>query len=94
MTAPSDRRDAASTSAPPPPAATELSLDEAVRYAIGLQRNGARAASMALDAAYGLGAGAFERYAEEIEAVTAEQVLEAARATIDFERSALAVVGP
>ncbi|MBP6802315.1 MAG: tetratricopeptide repeat protein, partial [Zoogloea sp.] len=39
MTAPSDRRDAASTSAPPPPAATELSLDEAVRYAIGLQRS-------------------------------------------------------
>lgn len=62
-------------------------------HAIGLQRNGARAASMALDAVYGLGATAYERYAGEIDAVTAEAVRTVAQRVIDFERSALAVVG-
>lgn len=61
---------------------------------IGLQRNGARAGVMALDACYGLGADAYLRYADEIAAVTPEAVREVARRVIDFERSALAVVGP
>lgn len=61
---------------------------------IGLQRNGARAGTMALDACYGLGADAFLKYPEEIAAVTAEDVRRVAREVIDFERSALAVVGP
>lgn len=61
--------------------------------AIGLQRNGARAGVMALDACYGLGADAFVRYPEEIAAVTAEEVRATAQRIIDFERSALAIVG-
>jgi zinc protease len=61
---------------------------------IGLQRNGARAGVMALDACYGLGAEAFLRYPEEIAAVTAEDIRSAAQRVIDFQREALAVVGP
>ncbi len=61
---------------------------------IGLQRNGARAGVMALDACYGLGAEAFLRYPEEIAAVTAEDLRSAAQRVIDFKREALAVVGP
>lgn len=61
---------------------------------IGLQRNGARAGVMALDVCYGLGAEAYLNYANEIAAVTPEDVREVARRVIDFERSALAVVGP
>ncbi len=61
---------------------------------IGLQRNGARAGTMALDACYGLGAEAWRTYGPEIAAVTAEDVREAARRVIDFEKCALAVVGP
>ena len=61
---------------------------------IGLQRNGARAGTMALDACYGLGADAYLRYPAEIATVTPEDVREAARRVIDFERSALTVVGP
>lgn len=61
---------------------------------IGLQRNGARAGTMALDACYELGADAYLRYPAEISAVTPDDVREAARRVIDFERSALAVVGP
>jgi zinc protease len=62
--------------------------------AIGLQRNGARAGLIALDTCYGLGPDAGARYAEEISAVTADEVRDAARRVIDFERSALAVVEP
>ena len=61
---------------------------------IGLQRNGARAGVMALDACYGLGADAFLRYPVEIAAVTAQDVRDAAQRVIDFQREALAVVGP
>lgn len=61
---------------------------------IGLQRNGARAAVLALDTCYGLGPDNDAHYGEEISRVTAEAVREVARRVIDFERSALAVVGP
>jgi zinc protease len=63
-------------------------------YEIGLQRNGARAAVLALDHAYGLGLDNFLHRAERILAVTAEDVLVAAQRVIDPARSALAVVGP
>ena len=63
-------------------------------HEVGLQRNGARAGVMALDAAYGLGADRYLRYADEIAAVTAEQVQDVARRLIDFDKSALAIVGP
>ena len=63
-------------------------------HEIGLQRNGARAAVMALDQCYGLGAGRFLNYADEVSAVTAEQVQAVARRVIDPAKAALAVVGP
>ena len=49
---------------------------------------------MALDAAYGMGMDNFLHYAERVAAVTAEDVRQVARRVIDFERSALAIVGP
>jgi zinc protease len=61
---------------------------------IGLQRNGARAATMALDACYGLGPEKYLRYAEELEAVTATDVLEVARRVLDFGSETLVTVGP
>jgi zinc protease len=61
---------------------------------IGLQRNGARAALLALDTCYGLGLENFLHYSDNISAVTAEQVREVARRVIDFDHSALAIVGP
>ncbi|MBL8914171.1 MAG: insulinase family protein [Archangium sp.] len=61
---------------------------------IGLQRNGARAGVMALDACYGMNPEQYLRYPEEIAALTAEDVRDAARRVIDFEKSALAIVGP
>jgi len=63
-------------------------------HEVGLQRNGARAGVMALDAAYGLGAERHLRYGDEVSAVTAQQVQDVARQVIDFQRSALVVVGP
>jgi zinc protease len=63
-------------------------------HEVGLQRNGARAGVMALDAAYGLGADRYLRYADEVGSVTLEQVQRVAAKVIDFEKSALAVVGP
>jgi zinc protease len=61
---------------------------------IGLQRNSARAGVIALNTCYGLGALHHERYAEELAAISAHDVREAARRVIDFERGVLAVVGP
>ncbi len=63
-------------------------------HEIGLQRNGARASLLALEYLYGLGSESLHRYAQEIEAVTAADVQEAARRVIDFDREALVVVGP
>lgn len=78
---------------------SEEELRRAQRYlvgshAIGLQKNAARAAVIALDEAYGLGADHFTRYQERIESVTREQVLEAARRYLVMDRSVLAVVTP
>jgi zinc protease len=63
-------------------------------HEIGLQRNGARAALMALDACYGMGTDNFLHYAERVAAVSARDVRDVAQRIIDFERSALAIVGP
>jgi zinc protease len=63
-------------------------------HEIGLQRNGARAATMALDALYGLGAEAYRRYADEVAAITARDVQAVAQRVLDFDRCALSVVGP
>jgi zinc protease len=63
-------------------------------HEIGLQRNGARAALLALDTCYGLGMDNFLHYADHVAKVTAEDVREVARRVIDFERSAQVIVGP
>jgi zinc protease len=61
---------------------------------IGLQRNGARAGTMALDACYGLGPERYLRYGDEIDAVTAADVQAIARRIIAFEKEVLVTVGP
>jgi zinc protease len=76
-----------------------LELDRAKQnliggHEIGLQRNSARAALLALDSCYGVGLENFARYAERIAAISADEVLEVAQRIIDFNRSALVVVGP
>ncbi|RJS17451.1 insulinase family protein [Corallococcus sp. H22C18031201] len=63
-------------------------------HEIGLQRNGARAALLALDTCYGLNQENFLHYADRVAAVTPEEVRDVARKVIDFNRSALAIVGP
>ena len=63
-------------------------------HEIGLQRNSARAALLGFDHSYGLGLDNFLRYAETVSSVTAEEVQEVALRVIDFERGALAMVGP
>ncbi len=63
-------------------------------HEIGLQRNGSRAALLALDHCYSLGSTDFFEYAEQIQAVTAEQVLEVAQRVLQLDRAALSIVGP
>lgn len=74
-------------------------LERAQRYlvgahAIGLQKNSARAAIIAYDSAYGLGADNHTRYEEQIHSVTAAQVQEVARRLLQPRRAALAILGP
>jgi zinc protease len=63
-------------------------------HAISLQRNSARAAVYAFDECYGLGADASAKYAERIAAVTADEVLAAARSVLTPSREVLALVAP
>lgn len=80
-----------------PISADELSRTQqmlAGAHEIGLQRNGARAAMLALDHCYGLGMENFADYAARVQAVTTEDVARVARRLLDFDRSALAIVGP
>ena len=62
-------------------------------YRLGLQSNGARAMEMALNETYGLGLDFSARYPEYLEAVTPEQVQEAARRYLQPERYILITVG-
>ncbi len=63
-------------------------------YEIGLQTHGAQAMDMALNELYGLGFNFSTRYVQEIDKVTAEQVLEAARKFLDPDAYILVQVGP
>ena len=63
-------------------------------HAIGLQRNSARAATLAFDECYGLGEGHTARYPVRIAAVTGEQVLAAARRTLRAEAEVITLVAP
>jgi zinc protease len=81
-------------SAPP-----EHEVERARRYLIGShaidqQRSAARAAHVALDARYGLGAEASWRYPEQIAAVTRHDVVRVAQRVIDLEAYTLAVIRP
>ena len=78
---------------------TGAELERARRYlignfAIGQQRNAARAAHMALDSLYGLGADADRLYPSHVEAVGAQDVLRVARRVVDLDAYTLAVVRP
>jgi zinc protease len=63
-------------------------------HAISLQRNSARAAVYAFDECYGVGADASSRYAEQIAAVTAQDVLDAAQRIVQPSREVIALVAP
>ena len=63
-------------------------------HEIGLQRNGARAAVLALDHAYGMGFENFMHYGDQIRAVTVDAVLATAQTLLDFDHSVEVVVGP
>ena len=63
-------------------------------HAISLQRNSARAAVYAFDECYALGADASSRYAEQIAAVTAQDVLAAAQRILVAQREVIALVAP
>ncbi len=59
-----------------------------------MQRNSARAAMVAFDECYGLGADASSHYAERIGAVTSERVLATAQRILDPRREVIALVAP
>jgi zinc protease len=72
-------------------------LQRAQRYLIGtheiaLQRASARASTMALSEAYGIGYADHARYADRIAAVTAAQIRDTARELLRLDRSVRAVV--
>jgi zinc protease len=80
-----------------PPSAEELQRARTHlvgTHAIGLQRNSARAAIYAFDECYGLGADAWSRYPAQIEAVTAQSVLECAQQILDPSAEMVAIVAP
>ena len=80
-----------------PPSAAELDrarTNLVGTHAIGLQRNSARAAIVAFDECYGLGADASSRYPAQIEAVTAADVLACARLLLDRRAEVIALVAP
>ncbi|NVJ20854.1 MULTISPECIES: M16 family metallopeptidase [Myxococcus] len=63
-------------------------------HELGLQRNAARAAMLAMDGCLGVGQENFQHYAQRVSEVTAEHVRDVAQRVIDFERSSLAMMGP
>ena len=63
-------------------------------HEIGLQRNSARAALLALDQCYGLGQENFLHFAERVRAVTTADVQAVAQKLLRLDRAALAIVGP
>jgi zinc protease len=63
-------------------------------HAIGLQKHASRAAVIALDELYGLGAENHLAYEQKILAVDAEAVRNAAQRVLRLDRAVLAVLGP
>lgn len=80
-------------------APSDEDLARARRYLIGnfeidRQRSAVRAAHMAIDALYGLGADAQRRFAAGVAAVGADDVLRVARRVIDLSRAVEATIRP
>ncbi len=78
---------------------TDEELERAKRwlignYEIGLQTHGAQAMDMALNELYGLGFNFGSRYVQEIDKVTADQVMEEAKKVLGSEAYVLVRVGP
>ncbi len=63
-------------------------------HAISQQRNTGHAAHMALDALYGLGAGADQKYAAEVEAVSQDDILRVAQRVLALDAYTEALVEP
>ena len=80
-----------------PPSEEEMATARKVAIAahdIALQSTGDRAQKVTLDELYGLGADRLFHYAENINAVTAQQVYEKARQLLDLEQSAVIITRP
>ena len=78
---------------------TEEEVVRAKRYLIGnfeigLQTNGALANQVSLDELYGLGFDHYQRYPEEIERVSREDVQRVAREYLKLDSYAIAIIQP
>jgi zinc protease len=78
---------------------TEDEVERAKRYLIGnfeigLQTNGAQANQMSLDELYGLGFDHYQRYSQEIQKVSKEDVHRVAKQYFNLEAYAIAILRP
>ncbi len=78
---------------------TEDEVERAKRYLIGnfeigLQTNGAQANQMSLDELYGLGFDHYQRYSQEIQKVSKEDVHRVAKQYFNLEAYAIAIIRP
>ena len=78
---------------------TEEEVDRAKKYLIGnfeigLQTNGAQANQMSLDELYGFGFDHYQKYPQEIQGVTREDVNRVAKKYLDLEVYAIAIIRP
>ena len=78
---------------------TPKELERAQRYLvgsheIGLQKMGARAATLAFNEVYGMGYAEHARYGDRIMAITAEDVQRVAKKYLTLDRYTLSIVGP
>jgi zinc protease len=78
---------------------TEEEMDRAKKYLvgnfeIGLQTNGAQANQMSLDELYGLGFDHYQKYPQEIQKVTRDEVNRVAKKYFNLEAYAIAIIRP
>jgi zinc protease len=78
---------------------TEEEVDRAKKYLvgnfeIGLQTNGAQANQMSLDELYGLGFDHYQKYPQEIQKVTRDEVNRVAKKYLNVETYVLAILRP
>jgi zinc protease len=78
---------------------TEEEVNRAKKYLvgnfeIGLQTNGAQANQMSLDELYGLGFDRYQKYPQEIQEVTREEVNRVAKEYLNLEAYAIAIIRP